>query len=69
VPRAECCEKACCRDSYLYLMGLKHLNKHLNFDASVPKWKMRKWYQQEPGESTKENTALGESTAAREHNF
>lgn len=50
-------------------MGVKHLNKDLNFDASIPMCKMMKWDQQEAGESTKENTTQEENTAAWEHNL
>lgn len=42
-------------ESLLYLMGVKHLNKDLNFDTSIPTCKMVKWDQQEAGESAKEN--------------
>lgn len=61
--------EGCSGDSWLCLMAVRHLNKDLNFYASVSRCKMRKRDQQEAGESTKENTVQEERTAAREHNF
>lgn len=65
-PGLRAANKACCRESLLYSVGVKHLNKDLNSDASIPICKMMKWDQQEAGESVKKNTTQEQSSAALE---